>query len=161
MPVNRTDSRTLQQQVFNNVEPGSTVYIYDHGTYQDLGRLVYRRNSVRHSVREYLHGQAHANGIESSEAMLKRGYHGTHQRITEKQLDRNDQEFAGRQRRRDLGTVAQLTLIADTMDERRSTFQQLICLTKFNLRVASELGFMRALTAREGMRIECRDKLLQ
>ena len=38
--------------------------------------LTYERETVKHSVGEYVNKQAHTNGIESFWALLKRGYHG-------------------------------------------------------------------------------------
>ena len=64
------------------VEPGSTVYTDDHGGYNRLW-LNFEHASVRHSVREFVKGQAHTNGIESFWAMLKRGYYGTYHRMSE------------------------------------------------------------------------------
>ena len=58
--------------VTKHVAPGAKVYTDDHGGYEGLPN----HETVRHSVREYVNGQAHTNGIESFWAMLKRGYRG-------------------------------------------------------------------------------------
>ena len=125
MPVERTDSRTLQGKVLAHIEAGSTVYTDDHGAYRGLGGVIYRHRSVRHSAAEYVNGQAHTNGIESFWAMLKRGYHGTFHHVSEKHLGRYVSEFAGRQTRRDFSTIEQMALITRTMVGRRLTYRRL------------------------------------
>lgn len=122
--IERTNAATLHGFVAGNVEPGSTVYTDEHRSYRGLPRM--RHRAVNHGVGEYVDGQAHVNGLESFWAMLKRGYHGTFHHVSEKHLDRYVQEFAGRQSRRDLGTLAQMALIARTMDGRRLTYRELI-----------------------------------
>ena len=52
--------------------------------------------AVRHSIGEYVRGQAHINGMESFWSMLKRAYYGTFHRMSPKHLDRYVDEFAGR-----------------------------------------------------------------
>ena len=42
--------------------------------------------SVRHSVGEYVRGQAHTNGVESFWSMLKRRYMGTFHKLSIKHL---------------------------------------------------------------------------
>ena len=37
--------------------------------------MPFEHETVKHSIREYVNGMAHTNGIESFWALLKRGYH--------------------------------------------------------------------------------------
>ncbi len=46
------------------------------GAYQALKRAAYA--TVKHSVKEYVNGEAHINGMESFWSLLKRGYYGTY-----------------------------------------------------------------------------------
>ena len=64
--------------------------------------MDFRHKSVRHSVKEYVSGQAHTNGIESFWSMLKRGYYGTYHRMSAKHLDKYVLEFSGRHNAREL-----------------------------------------------------------
>ena len=43
---------------------------------------------VKHSVSEYVRGQAHTNGMESFWATLKRGYDGVYHHMSVKHLPR-------------------------------------------------------------------------
>ena len=75
---------------------------------------------MRHSVAEYVNGQAHVNGVESFWAGLKRGYHGTHHHMSAKHLDRYVAEFAGRHNRRPLDTEDMMAASVRGMIEQAS-----------------------------------------
>ena len=70
--IKNTDQPTLQGFVAKNVEPGAKVYTDEHSGYDGLPN----HETVRHSVAEYVKGQAHTNGIESFWATLKRAHKG-------------------------------------------------------------------------------------
>ena len=76
------------------------------------GMPEYRHAAVRHSVGEYVRGQAHANGVESFRSVLKRGYYGTCHCMSSRHLHRYVNEFAGRHNDRPLDTIDQMQLIA-------------------------------------------------
>ena len=100
-PVGNTEKETLQGFVGESVDPGSTVYTDDHGGYRGLCS-AYQHRKVRHSVGEYVNGQAHTNGIESFWSMLKRGHKGVYHKMSPKHLHRYVDEFAGRHNIRSL-----------------------------------------------------------
>lgn len=101
----------------------AVVYTDEHGAYQHLPR---RREAVKHSVGEYVDGQAHVNGVESFWALLKRGYHGTYHQMSKKHLDRYVTEFAGRHNARPLDTIDQLRAIVRGMVGKRLRYEDLI-----------------------------------
>ena len=70
--VHATDKRTLQGFVRGQVADGAQVYTDEAAAYKGLPN----HETVKHSVSEYVNGQAHTNGVESFWSMLKRGYHG-------------------------------------------------------------------------------------
>ena len=65
--VNSTDKPTLQGFVREHAEDGANVYTDDSCAYKSLEN----HESVKHSVGEYVNGQAHTNGVESFWAVLK------------------------------------------------------------------------------------------
>ena len=75
--VERTNQETLQEFVNTRKEDGAKVYTDEHGGYIGLDN----HEAVKHSVGEYVNGQAHTNGIESFWSMLKRGYYGTYHKM--------------------------------------------------------------------------------
>ena len=120
--VENTDAATLQGFVGENTAEGATVYTDEHGAYQGLPN----HETVRHSVREYVNGQAHTNGIESFWSMLKRGYYGVYHKMSPKHLQRYVTEFAGRHNIRDLDTLLQMSAIAHGMEGKRLRYKDLI-----------------------------------
>ena len=90
--IDNTDQPTLHGFISANVEHGAKVYTDDHGGYEGL----LNHETVKHSVKQYVSGMAHTNGIESFWAMMKRGYHGTYHKMSRKHLGRYVDEFSGR-----------------------------------------------------------------
>ena len=103
--VTETDAETLQDFVEENTETDATVYTDDAKAYKGVDR---DHEAVRHSVSEYVRGQAHTNGIESFWSMFERGFHGTFHKISPKHLQRYVSEFAGKHNVRDLDTIVQM-----------------------------------------------------
>ncbi|MCY4108220.1 MAG: IS1595 family transposase [Chloroflexi bacterium] len=122
-PVEATDARTLQGFVLDRTEAAATVYTDEARAYDGLPRL---RQAVKHSIGEYVDGQAHTQGIESFWAMLKRGYQGTYHKLSEKHLARYIAEFEGRHNQRPLDTIEQMSAIARGMDGKRLRYEDLI-----------------------------------
>ena len=120
--VKNVDQPTLQGFVAENVEPGAKVYTDDHGGYVGLPN----HETVRHSVKEYVNGQAHTNGIESFWSMLKRGYHGVYHKMSPKHLGRYVDEFAGRHNIRELDTIEQMSCFVEKMVGKRLTYAVLV-----------------------------------
>ena len=120
--IDNVDQPTLQGFVAENVEPGAKVYTDDHGGYVGLPN----HETVRHSVKEYVNGQAHTNGIESFWSMLKRGYIGTYHRMSPKHLDRYVGEFSGRHNQREDDTIDQMEAMVQGMDGKRLRYKDLI-----------------------------------
>ena len=95
--VTDTKAITLHQIVYGSVSPGSTVYTDDALAYEGIERYGYKHESVRHSAKEYVKGQAHINGTESFWSCLKRGYYGVYHKMSPKHLQKYVDEFSARQ----------------------------------------------------------------
>ena len=121
--VASTDGPTLRSFVWQRTAEGAQVYTDEHGAYVGLPRP---HETVRHSVGEYVNGQAHTNGIESFWAMLKRGYHGTYHQMSAKHLARYVGEFAGRHNDRPRDTIDQMRAMVRGMVGRRLRYADLI-----------------------------------
>ena len=104
-----TDAETLQGFVADHAALAATVYTDDAVAYRGIPQ---EHEAVRHSVGEYVKGQASTNGIESFWAMLKRGYQGTFHHFSAKHTDRYVTEFAGRHNLREADTVDMMAIIA-------------------------------------------------
>ena len=123
--IKRTDADTLVGFVEKTTLPPATVYTDERAGYKSIPPLFYRHQVVNHSVKEYVRGMAHTNGVESFWAMLKRGYKGTYHRMSPKHLHRYVNEFAGRHNIRDLDTLAQMIFIFLAMIGKRLKYDDL------------------------------------
>ena len=83
--VESVDGPTLTGFVHKRTEPNAVVYTDEAAACR---RLLRAHETVRHSMGEYVIGQAHTNGLESSWSMLKRGYIGIYHNMSVKHLDR-------------------------------------------------------------------------
>ena len=117
--VNRS---TLAGFIYANTTLDAKVYTDDSQSYAGLPN----HEAVRHSVSEYVRGQAHTNGIESFWAMLKRAYHGTFHHFSPKHLQRYVDEMATRQSLRERDTADLMGEVAARMVGRRLTYADLI-----------------------------------
>ena len=121
--VASTDAPTLQGFVESRTEPTAQVYTDEAAAYRGLNRP---HEAVKHSARDYVHGMAHTNGIESHWAMLKRGYVGVYHQMSVKHLPRYVAEFEGRHNSRPLDTQDQMGRMAAGAVGKRLTYAKLI-----------------------------------
>ena len=120
--VGKTDGKTLKGFVYENTTLGAKVYTDDATAYEGL----LNRESVKHSVGEYVRGQAHTNGIEGFWSMLKRAHMGTFHRMSPKHLQRYVDEFVSKQNIRGLDTETQMEFVAAGMNGKRLRYRDLI-----------------------------------
>ena len=120
--VPATDKQTLQGFVQDHADRQATVYTDEARAYETL---PFEHESVKHSVSEYVRGQAHTNGVESFWSMLKRGYCGTFHKLSPKHLDRYVQEFAGRHSLREQDTIDMMGAVVLGMDGKRLKYEDL------------------------------------
>ena len=121
--VESTDAPTLQGFVEDRTEATAQVYTDDARAYRGLNRP---HEAVKHSAREYVHGMAHTNGIESHWAMLKRGYVGVYHQMSVKHLPRYVAEFEGRHNSRPLDTTEQMRVMAKGAEGKQLRYQDLV-----------------------------------
>ncbi len=121
--ITETDSETLQDFVEENTEEDAKVYTDEAAAYKGIER---EHEAVKHSVSEYVRGQAHTNGIESFWSMLKRAHAGTFHKISPKHLDRYVRKFAGKHNGRDSGTLAQMRDTVVRLVSRNLLYRDLI-----------------------------------
>ena len=120
--IKHTDGPTLHRFVRASAEDGAKLYTDDAAAYKGLEN----HETVRHSVSEYVNGQAHTNGIESFWAMLKRGYHGVYHQMSEKHLQRYVNEFAGRHNIREMDTIDQMRHVVAGLVGKRLMYRDLV-----------------------------------
>ena len=86
---------TLQNEIFNTVKFGSTIYSDDASGYQNGLQRRFIHEVVNHA-QEYVRGQVHTNGIENFWSLLKRTLRGTYVAVEPFHLSRYLDEQAFR-----------------------------------------------------------------
>jgi transposase-like protein len=86
MVVPNVKRETLQNEILEQIERGSTVYTDGYPAYDHLSAEDYIHATVNH-VEEYVRGQVHTQGIENFWALLKRGLRGTYVAVEPFHLD--------------------------------------------------------------------------
>ena len=117
------DAPTLQGFVMAHAAPDAMVYTDEAAAYEGLPNP---HEAVKHSVSEYVCGQAHTNGMESFWSMLKRGYIGVYHKMSPKHLDRYVTEFTGRQNFRESDTIDQMGCVARGLLGKQLSYDKLI-----------------------------------
>ena len=120
--VGNTDRPTLRRFVTDRVKSGARVFTDDHRGYIGLPN----HRSVKHSVKQYVDGMAHTNGIESFWALMKRGYYGTYHNMSVRHLHRYVREFSGRHNARPLDTIDQMREMFKGMTGKRLRYSDLV-----------------------------------
>ena len=121
--IEGTDRGTLHEFVGEHAVQSAMVFTDDHAGYQGIPNP---HRTVNHSVRQYVDGQAHTNGIESFWATLKRGYHGVYHQMSPKHLNRYVAEFSGRHNDRPADTIVQMSRLVRSGTGKRLRYQDLI-----------------------------------
>lgn len=124
--VESVNKETLRNFLARVSSPDEQTYLYtDEATVYD-SIPDFEHEAVKHSVGEYVRGQAHTQGIESFWSMLKRGYYGTYHKMSKRHLHRYVNEFTGRHNIRDLDTIDQMAVIVSGMIGKRLRYKELI-----------------------------------
>ena len=119
-PFRNPKSETMSRFIMEHVEPGTKIYTDDALTYHALPN----HETVKHSVGEYVRGEAHTNGVESFWSMLKRAHGGVFHKISPKHLDRYVREFAGKHNLRELDTLDQMKNVVRSLAGKRLMYRE-------------------------------------
>lgn len=91
--VDSVNTKTLNDIMFRNIDRESTLQTDKATWYKDGGREFAKHETVKHSLEEYVRGDAHTNSIEGYFSIFKRGMKGVYQHCQEKHLPRYLAEF--------------------------------------------------------------------
>jgi len=84
---------TLGNVIARHADPLSYFRTDELPAYSGIGKGFTNHRKVRHSLNEYVKGNAHTNTVEGFFSILKRGVYGTYQHISEAHLHRYLAEF--------------------------------------------------------------------
>ena len=120
------DRKSLHKFILENTQEGTQIMTDEARAYAGLEKRGREHQAVNHSVKKFVDGMAHTNGIESFWSILKRGFDGTFHKMSPKHLDRYIEEFAGRYNDRNSDTLAQMEIMACAMVGKRLQYKELI-----------------------------------
>lgn len=124
--IKNTDAQTLHPIIKENLVKGSTLYSDELRGYNNLHEN-FSRGVVRHSLKEFVNGDCHTNGIESFWALFKRGYHGVYHHMSKKHLQRYVNEFSFRVNRRELSMQTMFSdVVAQVANSTQLPYKKLI-----------------------------------
>jgi transposase-like protein len=84
----------LREMLLTNVDPSARLMTDESNLYTKVGGPFASHEVVKHSLYEYVRGDAHINGAESFFSRLKRQLYGTHHAVSPKHLHRYVAEVA-------------------------------------------------------------------
>ncbi len=86
-------TKTIEPEILENVEAGSTVHTDEWHAYKGLSNKGYNHETVQHGAGEYARGNIHVNSLEGYWSRLKESIHGTHIHVSGKHLEKYTKEF--------------------------------------------------------------------
>jgi transposase-like protein len=122
VPIARRE--TVQDEIFQHVEPGSQVFTDALASYEKLG-LDYIHQVINHAEC-YVRGNVHTNGLENFWSLLKRAIRGTYVSVEPFHLFRYLDEEAFRFNRRKDNDAGRFLTVAGAVIGKRLTYADLI-----------------------------------
>jgi hypothetical protein len=120
-----TQQKKVEPIVDAHVENGVTVYSDEWHAYNNL-KYNYDHSIINHSVKEYVNGMVHTNGMEGFWSILKRGYIGIYHYMSKEHLHRYCIEFAYRYNNKELSGVEKFDIALRQVSTARITYNTLI-----------------------------------
>lgn len=120
--VSQTDATTIKGFISEHARSHAKIYTDEATIYDSLPN----HEAVKHSIAEYVRGQAHTNGVESFWAVLKRAHKGTFHKLSPKHLNRYVQEFAAKHNMRESNTLDQMHATVARLVGRNLLYRDLI-----------------------------------
>jgi len=118
-----TNAKNMQGFVIEKTETDMIVYTDEAMAYVNMPRRWHK--TVCHSAGGYVSGMAHANGMESSRAILRHGHAGVHHKFGRKHLQRYVAKFYRRENIRNLDTIDQMREAVRRMTGKHPDYRRL------------------------------------
>ena len=89
----RVTALNLKRSIQEHVQPDAKLMTDEHPGYKAVGKQFADHQTVNHSQKEYVRGEASTNTVEGYFSLLKRGLTGTYHHVSQKHLHRYLDEF--------------------------------------------------------------------
>lgn len=127
-PVVFVDAKHLQSAIRENVDRQSTIMTDEWGAYNGIGKFYLGgHHVVKHSMGEYVNGEATTNTAESYFALLKRGVHGVFHHVSKQHLRRYCDEFSFRWNHRKINDGKRTEHAIRGIEGKRLTYKKAVC----------------------------------
>lgn len=99
--VENTDAKTIHPILIANIHKDTRIITDESKIYKGIDKYFKSHETVNHSIKEYARGDVTTNTVESSFAVLKRKFRGTHHYISKQHLKRylDEVDFAWNHRK--------------------------------------------------------------
>lgn len=91
--INGLSGKEILPHIDKNVAKGSTIHSDEFNTYRTVKRMGYTHKKVNHSIKQYVKGDCHTNGIENFWKQFKASVKGSHVHISKKYMGNYTKEF--------------------------------------------------------------------
>lgn len=125
-PMEQVTGKNLRAALRENIEPSATLMTDDFKSYKTFAAGDFAdHQTVNHSEREYVRGDAHVNTAENFFSIVKRGIVGVYQHVGKPHLHRYLGEFDFRYNSRDVKDGVRAALAAQGAEGKRLTYKPL------------------------------------
>lgn len=124
MVVPTVTAHNVREILLGTVKPSARLMTDESNIYKRVGTPFASHESVKHSLYEYVRGEAHINSAESFFSRLKRQLYGTHHAVSPKHLHRYVAEAAFKHNTRWLEDGARTVAAIQGADGKRLRYKQ-------------------------------------
>ncbi|MBF2759470.1 MAG: IS1595 family transposase [Ectothiorhodospiraceae bacterium AqS1] len=123
IPVEQATKTIACKFIKKHTAEDAPVYTDSSPIYRDIPR---DHHAINHSIKQFVKGPIHTNGLESFWSLFRRGYHGVYHKMSPQHIGRYISEFAGRQNLRELDTINQMIDCVKGMIGKRLKYRELV-----------------------------------
>ncbi len=126
MQIDNASNSALNKALQGHIKRSATICADEWRGYAGISGYTHRK--ANHSAKRHVDGSAHANGIESVWAALKRGFCGTYHQFSAKRLDRyaNESTFRLNKGNCAIDTIDRVSALVRNAGDKRLTYKGLI-----------------------------------
>ena len=117
-------ARNIGAALLKHVSPDAHLRTDEGGQYVGIGRRFASHEAVKHSLYEYVKGDASTNAVESFFSRLKRQLYGTHHAVSKKHLHRYVAEVAFKHNTRKLDDGQRVLAALRMAEGKRLMYQE-------------------------------------
>jgi transposase-like protein len=123
-------ARNVKEMLLENIATSARLMTDENNVYKKVGSPFASHEAVKHSLYEYVRGEAHINSAESFFSRLKRQLYGTHHAVSKKHLHRYLAEVVFKHNTRWLEDGARTVAAIQGADGKRLRYREPVAQTR-------------------------------